>query len=113
MRGATYTVSFTKAGYTAQDASMPAQLETGWYLAGNLVWGFIGAPIGWFIVDPITGNMYKVDDMNVYLAPAVNVDSSPVQPTLSEATPAEAPTTVKQREYRTITIDAEGRVTRQ
>ena len=51
-----YTVTITKPGF--QETKIPiASSANGWYLAGNL--GF-GGLIGWFAVDPFSGNMYTL-----------------------------------------------------
>jgi hypothetical protein len=51
-----YTVTITKPGFQSQTIPIAAS-ATGWYLAGNLVFGGL---IGWFIVDPFNGNMYTL-----------------------------------------------------
>lgn len=65
-RSARYTLVFSKEGY--EDKHMP--LETNldpWYL-GNLLFGGV---IGFLIVDPATGAMWKIEDsmISVSLAP--------------------------------------------
>ena len=56
----TYTVRFTKEGYDAKVMTIQADLN-GWYF-GNLVFG--GA-IGFLIVDPISGAMWKISQRDV------------------------------------------------
>ena len=65
--GASYTVKFEKPGYEPQTLVINAELD-GWYI-GNI---FFGGLIGFLIVDPATGAMWK-------LPPIVNA-------TLSEKT---------------------------
>ncbi|MGB0343006.1 MAG: hypothetical protein ACPGGG_06180 [Parvibaculales bacterium] len=58
--GQRYTISF-------EDGSSSAVVKssaTGWYIAGNLVFGGL---IGWLLVDPITGAMYKLSPEEVSL----------------------------------------------
>lgn len=51
-----FTVTITKAGYQSQVIPVAASAN-GWYIAGNLVFGGL---IGWFVVDPLSGNMYTL-----------------------------------------------------
>lgn len=51
-----YSVKISKPGYQTQVIPITAS-ATGWYIAGNLVFGGL---IGWFIVDPFNGAMYKL-----------------------------------------------------
>lgn len=50
----------------------------GWYYAGNF---FIGGPVGWLIVDPITGAMYTIDEhaqnINFNLGGSASADDAP------------------------------------
>ncbi|WP_400192341.1 hypothetical protein [Hymenobacter sp. B81] len=57
---AEYVVTFTKPGYDTKQLSITADLN-GWYL-GNLVFGGL---IGFLIVDPATGAMYKIEQRDV------------------------------------------------
>jgi len=59
-----YTISFTKAGYKPMDMPIKQGLEAGWYVLGNFVFGGL---IGWVIVDPLTGAMWTIEDINVDL----------------------------------------------
>ena len=54
---ARYTFTFEKEGYYPSSASLSADLDP-WYI-GNI---FFGGLIGWFIVDPATGSMWRLDD---------------------------------------------------
>ncbi len=51
-----YTVIITKDGHQTQTIPVRAD-PNGWYVAGNLVFGGL---IGWFIVDPLSGDMYSL-----------------------------------------------------
>jgi hypothetical protein len=51
-----YTVTFTKDGFKSQSVPVTASAN-GWYIAGNLVFGGL---IGYFVVDPLNGNMYTL-----------------------------------------------------
>ncbi len=62
--GASYKVTFEKSGYEPQTAVIEKQLD-GWYI-GNIVFGGL---IGFLIVDPATGAMWKLPEgINVTLA---------------------------------------------
>ncbi len=52
-----YTVDIEQEGYEKR-SNIVKMAISGWYLLGNL--GF-GGFIGWLIVDPATGAMYKLD----------------------------------------------------
>lgn len=56
-KGKSYTVEFSKPGYETQTQTIQYQLD-GWYI-GNLLFGGI---IGFLIVDPLTGAMWKLPD---------------------------------------------------
>lgn len=60
-----YTVAFEKQGYNSKTVSVPQGLETGWYLFGNAIFGGL---IGIVIVDPLTGAMWDIKDVNVSLS---------------------------------------------
>ncbi|HEX7639257.1 MAG TPA: hypothetical protein VF457_12750 [Burkholderiaceae bacterium] len=51
-----YTVTISKNGYQTRTIPITAS-PNGWYLAGNLVFGGL---IGYFVVDPFSGNMYTL-----------------------------------------------------
>jgi len=55
--GASYIVKFEKPGYEPQTAFIERQLD-GWYI-GNVLFGGL---IGFLIVDPATGAMWKLPD---------------------------------------------------
>jgi hypothetical protein len=51
-----FAVTISKPGYQSQTVPIAATAN-GWYIAGNIVFGGL---IGWFIVDPLNGNMYTL-----------------------------------------------------
>lgn len=53
-----YTVVASKDGFQTQTAVIDWHVS-GWYWAGNFV---IGGLIGYLIIDPITGDMYYLDE---------------------------------------------------
>ena len=59
--GKKFTVTVSKSGFEDQTYSLRAS-PNGWYLAGNVVFGGL---IGWFIVDPLTGNMYTLSPKTI------------------------------------------------
>ena len=64
-QGQDYVVKFNKDGYETQTAQIEQKLDN-WYLFGNIA---LGGLIGWVIVDPITGAMWVLEDVNVNLQP--------------------------------------------
>ncbi|MFO6419993.1 hypothetical protein ACLBKS_07305 [Hylemonella sp. W303a] len=54
--GKNFKVTISKPGYKTQVIPVETNAN-GWYIAGNLVFGGL---IGWFIVDPLNGNMYSL-----------------------------------------------------
>lgn len=62
-RGAEYKVSVRKAGYGAEEKAVGSELSM-WYLGGNFVFGGL---IGWFVVDPASGAMWKLDPDKVHI----------------------------------------------
>ena len=61
-----YTIEFSKDGFQSRKMPMPQGIETGWYFFGNAVFGGL---IGWLIVDPLTGAMWNIKDINISLSP--------------------------------------------
>lgn len=57
-----YTVIASKEGYKTETTIVDWHVS-GWYYAGNLA---IGGLIGYLIIDPLTGDMYYLDE-NVYI----------------------------------------------
>ena len=55
--GKKYSVNIRKEGFAEQNVTVDTKVN-GWYVAGNLVFGGV---IGWLIVDPATGAMWKLD----------------------------------------------------
>ena len=64
--GKTYLVTISKPGYSSQTIPIEANAN-GWYIGGNIIFGGI---IGWFIIDPLNGNMYNLspEALNAELA---------------------------------------------
>ncbi len=63
-KGKDYTVAFNKPGYDSHSAVIRRGSD-GWYIFGNLAFGGL---IGWLIVDPLTGAMWKYEpDVNATL----------------------------------------------
>ena len=77
--GKTYSVMISKEGYAPRTITINHTV-TGWYLAGNIVFGGL---IGWLIVDPLSGKMY-------------NLTPETVSATLSEKTSFKSPNEEKQ-----------------
>jgi hypothetical protein len=62
-----YIATIKKEGFSSYELPIKASAN-GWYIAGNLVFGGL---IGYFIVDPLNGNMYTLStkDINATLQP--------------------------------------------
>jgi ribosomal protein L40E len=60
---AKYDVIVEKDGYAPYRERIEGELNAGWYLGGNLVFG--GA-IGWLIVDPLTGAMWNLSRDSIH-----------------------------------------------
>jgi len=75
-RRAIYDIEISKDGFTTKRVNITATLN-GWYI-GNLVFGGV---IGFLIVDPATGAMYRINDPAVYenLIPANMTTSADTQ----------------------------------
>jgi hypothetical protein len=54
-------VTIKKAGYDSISLPVTTQANC-WYIGGNLVFGGL---IGWFIVDPQSGNMYSLSTKSI------------------------------------------------
>ena len=54
-----YLIKASKDGYATQYTPIEWHISK-WYWFGNIAFGGL---IGWFIVDPITGKMYYVDEI--------------------------------------------------
>lgn len=65
-KGEEYEVEFTKPGYRPFKTKIIRNMDN-WYLFGNFIFGGL---IGWVIVDPLTGAMWSLDDLNVILLEA-------------------------------------------
>lgn len=51
-----YSVKISKDGFESQLIQVTASAN-GWYIGGNIIFGGL---IGWFILDPLNGNMYNL-----------------------------------------------------
>jgi hypothetical protein len=58
-----YTIELSKTGYLNKNMQIK-QILTPWYVLGNFAFGGI---IGWFFVDPLTGAMWDIEDINTNL----------------------------------------------
>lgn len=63
-KAADYQITFEKEGCKQVTVPISQGIESGWYYAGNIL---VGGLIGWVIVDPLTGAMYTIEDVNVSL----------------------------------------------
>jgi hypothetical protein len=65
--GKDYKVSISKPGYSSYELPVKAS-PNGWYIGGNLIFGGL---IGYFIVDPLNGDMYTLStkEVSATLAP--------------------------------------------
>lgn len=63
-----YTVIASKDGYKTQTSVIDWHVS-GWYYVGNLA---LGGIIGYLVIDPITGDMYYLDE-------EVNLNMTPVK----------------------------------
>ena len=66
-RSQKYTVTFEKPGFDTRTAPIRAGMD-GWYWV-NILWIEL-CPIGFLIVDPLTGSMWTLKDCNVVLTPS-------------------------------------------
>ena len=69
-----YKAVIMKEGFSNYELPIKASAN-GWYIGGNLIFGGL---IGYFIVDPMNGNMYtlSVKDINATLSPESAENSS-------------------------------------
>lgn len=54
--GKSFTVTISKPGFKTQTIPLTTS-PNGWYIAGNFIFGGL---IGWFAIDPFSGNMYTL-----------------------------------------------------
>ena len=64
-KGRSYSIEASKEGYQTQTYSLKPEISN-WYFFGNIV---IGGLIGWVVVDPLTGGMYRLspETLNINL----------------------------------------------
>lgn len=60
-----YAIRMTMPGYEPVEQKMTKGVS-GWYIGGNI---FLGGLIGWVIVDPITGAMFTLPNVDIKLIP--------------------------------------------
>ena len=70
-RGASYRVEINRDGYEMQTIEITSHLNGGWYIAGNLLFGGF---LGWLIVDPATGAMWRLMPNNIELTQGISYD---------------------------------------
>ena len=67
--GEKYTIFATKKGYKSTEIKLNSKVSA-WYVLGNF---FFGGLIGWLIIDPITGDMFYLDEeVKIALEPENN-----------------------------------------
>lgn len=80
-RPANYSFEFEKNGYGSANDRLSASMD-GWYI-GNILLGGFGL-IGFLVIDPATGAMYKLEDkVSAALPDDVSALSSPSRPELT------------------------------
>jgi len=88
-----YTITFSKEGFADQQAVVKATIS-GWYF-GNILFGGL---IGFLIVDPITGKMWKLPDTpvvgNLYAKTAESGNSQSLQIVTIDQIPADVRSTL-------------------
>ncbi len=79
--GKDYVVTISKDGFGTQ--TIPVRTSpNGWYIAGNFVFGSI---IGWFVIDPGSGNMWSLSPDVV--APSLQADAGASPTTHNNTSP--------------------------
>jgi hypothetical protein len=87
--GYDFTVDVVKDGYAAQSDQLTHHVS-GWYAGGNLLFGGL---LGYLVVDPLTGSMWKLDKDTVsfQLQPAGNAQATSSALPVAAGTTASAP----------------------
>ena len=79
--GKDYVVTISKPGFGTQ--TVPVRTSpNGWYIAGNFVFGSI---IGWFVIDPWSGNMWSLSPDVV--SPSLQADAGASPTTHNNTSP--------------------------
>lgn len=78
-----YTIFAENDGYSSQSIPITESVN-GWYIGGNIVFGGL---IGWLIVDPWNGGMYKLD-MDKIQTKLYKPDETPTAPLKIGSAPA-------------------------
>ena len=63
-----YSIRMAMEGYEPVEMRMKKGVS-GWYIGGNILFGGL---IGWLIVDPATGAMFTLPDVDIKLVPKAN-----------------------------------------
>lgn len=81
-----YTVKFKKAGCLDCEAPINVGVN-GWYIGGNFL---LGGLVGWLIIDPLTGAMWTLKDVNRSLesGPSAQILQEPLQVTTLDQVPS-------------------------
>jgi hypothetical protein len=61
-QAARYKVVFEAPGFEKKEIWLTGSLDTGWYLVGNFVAGYL---LGWLVIDPISGAMWNLKPSSV------------------------------------------------
>lgn len=86
-----YTITFSKVGYEEQTTEIKAGID-GWYF-GNIIFGGL---IGLLIVDPLTGNMWKLPP-EITITLSERGSSSTAERSLKIATIDQVPENLKEQ----------------
>ena len=63
LKKAHYRIEVAKEGYEPNSVYISSSLDAGWYLVGNF---FIGGLVGWLIVDPASGAMWRLKPKEIH-----------------------------------------------
>lgn len=89
--GAKYNISFDKPGFASQNVQVSADID-GWYIGNLLFGGFIG----FLIIDPMTGAMWKLDPVaNASLSKSISQNKEADQKQLHILTLDQIPQNLK------------------
>lgn len=65
----TYMIKASKEGYATSFTKVDYHVSN-WYWFGNIL---VGGLVGWFFVDPLTGDMYYLDDVAMVNMTPINI----------------------------------------
>lgn len=60
-KGEKYTITYKKKGFVSKSITLDSAID-GWYIGGNIIFGGL---LGWLIIDPATGAMFKLPEYAV------------------------------------------------